>query len=242
MKYIIKKINFLNNIKKKLNNLNERNEWVKKQIESLPKGSSILDAGCGSQRYKYLCKELNYFSQDFGKYKKDEKKTIGIDSRGLKNFENYSYGDLDYVGDIWDIKEDNEKFDAILCTEVLEHIPYPIETIKEFSRLLKKGGILILTAPSNCLRHMDPFFFSSGFSDRWYEKFLPLNKFEIEELVQVGDYYRWIATEIGRTAMTHSLVSKILLFPAFIYFFYKKKNKFSINTLAEGYHIRAKKL
>ena len=241
MKNIINKVNFLENIKHKLNNLNERDKWVKKQIKSLPKGSLILDAGCGSQRYKHLCKELNYFSQDFGQYKKDQKKTIG--SRFLKkNNEDYSYGKLDYVGDVWSISEENEKFDAILCTEVLEHIPYPIETIKEFSRLIKKGGVLILTAPSNCLRHMDPFFFSSGFSDRWYEKFLPLYQFEIEELTQVGDYYRWIATEIGRTAMTHSIISKILLFPAFIYFFNKKKNKFSINTLAEGYHIRAKKL
>ena len=42
------------------------------------------------------------------------------------------------MGDIWDIKEKNNVFDAILCTEVFEHIPYPNETIKEFSRLLKK--------------------------------------------------------------------------------------------------------
>jgi SAM-dependent methyltransferase len=76
----------------------------------------------------------------------------------------------------------------ILCTEVFEHIPYPIETLKEFSRLLKKDGKLLLTAPSNCLRHMDPYFFYSGFSDRWYEKFLNDNGFELESIEAVGDY------------------------------------------------------
>lgn len=242
MKNMIKKIPFFKNLAKKLNTLNERNDWVKQQIGSLAEGSSILDAGCGSQRYKYLCDKLNYYAQDFGEYKKDKITIIGNDSRGLKNDDVYKYGNLDYIGDIWDIKEKNEKFDAILCTEVLEHIPYPIQTITEFARLLKPGGILILTAPSNCLRHMDPYFFSSGYSDRWYEKFLPLNSFKIEEIKHVGDYYRWLATEIGRTAMTHSIFSKIILLPAFLYYFNKKKTTSSVNTLVEGYHIRARKI
>jgi len=71
-----------------------------------------------------------------------------------------------------EVGEKDGFFDAILCTEVFEHIPFPIETTKEFARLLKPGGKLILTAPANCLRHMDPYFFYSGFSDRFFEKIL----------------------------------------------------------------------
>ena len=51
----------------------------------------------------------------------------------------YVYGLLDYVGDIWNIDAPDGEFDCILCTEVFEHIPYPIETLNEFSRLLKNG-------------------------------------------------------------------------------------------------------
>lgn len=120
----------------------------------------------------------------------------------------YSYGKLDYVGDIWQIEESAEAFDTILCTEVLEHIPYPVETIKEFRRLLKPHGILILTAPSNCLRHMDPYFYYSGFSDRWFKKILPENNFEIQKLEAIGDYYRWLMVEMFRTAKTHSFLSR----------------------------------
>ena len=39
------------------------------------------------------------------------------------------YGELDYVGDIWDIKE-LPIFDVVLCTEVLEYVPRPQDALK----------------------------------------------------------------------------------------------------------------
>ena len=121
------------------------------------------------------------------------------------------------------------------------HKVFPNETLKEFSRLLKPGGTLILTAPSACLRHMDPYFFYSGFSDRWYEKFLADNGFEVQEISPVGDYYSWLGVEMHRTRKTHGIIAKVVLFPAFIYFFSKKKTRASIDTLCMGYHVLAKK-
>jgi len=52
----------------------------------------------------------------------------------------YQYGKLDYVGDIWNIDVADNTFDAVLCTEVFEHIPYPNDTVAELSRLIKPGG------------------------------------------------------------------------------------------------------
>ncbi len=88
---------------------------------------------------------------------------------------------------------------------------------------------------------MDPYFFYSGFSDRWYEKFLQDNGFEIKVISPVGDYYSWLSVEMARTGLTHSIVAKVLLFPAFIYFFHKKKTKVSTDTLCMGYHVLATK-
>ncbi len=154
----------------------------------------------------------------------------------------YQYGTLDYVGDVWNIDEKPDTFDAILCTEVFEHIPLPIETVKEFRPLLKPGGILILTAPSNCLRHMDPYFFYTGFSDRWFEKILKESGFEIKSIKPVGDYYSWLSVEIARTAWTQSLIAKVMLFAAFLYYYNKMKTNVTVDTLCMGYHVVAEKI
>ncbi len=165
-----------------------------------------------------------------------------LGSEGVGGATGYQYGHLDYVGDIWKINEVDSTFDAILCTEVLEHIPYPIDTLREFSRLLKKEGKLILTAPANCLRHMDPFYFYSGFSDRWFVRFLNDFGFHVESIEPVGDYYSWLAVELARTARSHSIIAKVLLAPAFLYYYNKQKSDVSVNTLCMGYHVVARRL
>lgn len=244
LKKIFKKLPILNSWLWKLDNTNDRIEFVNHELASLPKGSSILDAGCGSQMFKSACSHLIYKSQDFGQYVTDDKEMMGGQNKEISGEVKpaYKYGDLDYVCDIWDIDEKDKTFDSILCTEVFEHIPYPIETVREFSRLLKKKGKLILTAPSNCLRHMDPYFFYSGFSDRWYEKILTDYGFKILSIEPVGDYYRWLGVEMVRTAMAHSFLAKIILFPSFLYYFSKKPTKLSVDTLCMGYYIVAEKV
>lgn len=239
---ILKKIPFFNNWIKKLDNSNERIDFISKELLSFEKGLKILDAGCGDQMFKKYCSHLIYSSQDFGEYVSDKKQVIdGGNIASTDKRSSYKYGNLDYKGNIWDINEKNDFFDIILCTEVFEHIPYPIETVKEFSRLLKPKGKLILTTPSNSLRHFDPFYFYSGFSDRWFEKILPENNFKILSIKSVGDYYSWLGVEMARTAMSHSIFAKIILLPAFIYYFLKKKTEISINTLCMGYFVIAEK-
>jgi len=239
LKKFLKSFPVFENLRRGLNNQYERDDFVIGELRKLPGRSKILDAGCGSQRYRQYCGHLVYKAQDFGKYTKDEKP--GFVSADQAAESAYSYGTLDYVGDIWQIAEKDESFDAILCTEVLEHIPFPIETIREFRRLLRPGGTLILTAPSNCLRHMDPYFFYTGFSDRWFEKMLADNAFSIERLDAVGDYYRWLAVEAARTAAANTLFAKILLAPAFLYFYNKARTDVSTDTLCMGYHVLARR-
>jgi len=225
-------------IKRKLNNRTQRDEFVRRQLRQLRDGSKLLDAGAGSQAYRPYCSHLRYFAQDFSQYRADEKPGFA-DQMGAGS--GYAYGRMDYVGDIWSIAEQDGFFDAILCTEVFEHIPYPIQTVREFSRLLRPGGTLILTAPSNCLRHMDPYFFYTGFSDRFYERILGEHGFSIRELYPVGDYYRWLGVEMARTAATHSVFAKALLLPGCLYYLAKKSTAKSVNTLCMGYHVVAVK-
>ncbi len=47
-------------------------------------------------------------------------------------------------------------FDTVLCNEVLEHVPEPAILISEAARVLKPGGILILTTPQTWGLHLEP--------------------------------------------------------------------------------------
>ena len=40
-----------------------------------------------------------------------------------------------------------ESFDKVLCTEVLEHIKVDREALREIARILKPGGVLVITVP-----------------------------------------------------------------------------------------------
>lgn len=237
LKKMLGHLPFFKKVNINLNNQYCRDDFIISELNKLPANQLLLDAGCGSQRYRQYCQHLRYKTQDFGKYTTDIKKMIG--RQAATESEPYSYGPIDYVGDIWNVGAPTGTFDAILCTEVFEHIPYPIETLREFSRLLKKDGKLLLTAPSNCLRHMDPYFFYTGFSDRWYEKFLNDSGFKLESIVAVGDYYQWLAVELARTAAVGSIFTKLTLAPAFLFYYLKNKTDISVNTLCMGYHVVA---
>jgi len=52
------------------------------------------------------------------------------------------------VGSVLDIPFENEYFDIVLSTEVIEHTPDPKRAVYEMQRVLKKDGILVLTVPN----------------------------------------------------------------------------------------------
>jgi SAM-dependent methyltransferase len=50
-------------------------------------------------------------------------------------------------------------FSAVLCTEVLEHLPKPARTLSEAFRVLAPGGYLVLTTPFMYHAHQRPYDF-----------------------------------------------------------------------------------
>ena len=174
-------------------NINEENRqvWLKKILSDLPQGARILDAGAGELRNRPFCGHLRYVSQDFCRYEG------AGDGRGLQ-IGKWDTSRIDLVCDIAAIPEPDVSFDAILCSEVLEHIPDPTKALDEFARLLKPGGKLILTAPFASLVHFAPYHYCSGFSRYWYEHHLPQRGFQIEELTPNGDWFAYCQQELMR--------------------------------------------
>lgn len=52
-------------------------------------------------------------------------------------------------GDITEIKFPADTFDGIVCGEVLEHVSDDKRVVREFNRVLKKGGVCVVTVPTN---------------------------------------------------------------------------------------------
>lgn len=66
---------------------------------------------------------------------------------------------IDVVGDITHTGFDDASFDTIISTQVFEHIPAPWEAVREIRRLLRPGGMAIVSAPFINPYHADPYDF-----------------------------------------------------------------------------------
>jgi len=77
----------------------------------------------------------------------------------------------------------DEQFDFVICTQVFEYLPDPGMAVGEIQRVLRKGGVLFLSAPAVFLRD----------NDKEYWRFLPeslrylLREFETVEVVPEGN-------------------------------------------------------
>ncbi len=172
---------------------NEENRiaWVRGALQKIPQGSRILDAGAGERKYERYCSHLDYVAQDFAQY--DGKG----DGAGLQAG-SWDQTRIDIVSDITSIPEPDGSFDALMCIEVLEHLPNPGNAIAEFARLIKPGGHLILTAPFCSLTHQAPFHFYSGFNRYFYSRLLADAGFSIEDLQENGNFFHYLGQEVRR--------------------------------------------
>lgn len=187
-------------------NLATREAWLSRTLATIPAGSRILDAGAGELKYKPLCAHLDYVSQDFAQYDGSG------DGQGLQTG-TWDQTRLDIISDIISIPEPDASFDAIMCIEVLEHIPAPVDALRELARLLKPGGVLLVTAPFCSLTHFAPYFFQTGYSRYFYEYWLSEFNLEIEDMQWNGNYFEYLAQELRRLPSVMSQYTERRILP-----------------------------
>jgi ubiquinone/menaquinone biosynthesis C-methylase UbiE len=113
----------------------------------LEAGSSVLDMGCGEGRHTiglFVDQRINAFGFDLSI------KDLNIARERLKDFpieEDNNSSCLFGVTNIVRLPFLEGTYDAVICSEVLEHVDSPKESIKELIRVLKPGGILALSVP-----------------------------------------------------------------------------------------------
>jgi ubiquinone/menaquinone biosynthesis C-methylase UbiE len=218
-----------------------RNKWVAEKAKEIPKGSSVIDVGAGECAYKHLFQHCDYKAQDFCQYSGT---TEGTQQEG------WEYGLIDYVSDIDNIPVPDKSFDVALCTEVLEHVPKPIEALKEIGRMLKTGGILYLSAPLGSGLHQQPFHFYGGYTPHFYNKFLVEFGFEIIEIKPIGGLFKHVGQELHRVGrvLIDRKSRRFTFFHKFIFmnwlprYLAKLENDILIDEFTVGYLIKARKI
>lgn len=170
-------------------NRENRDRWVGMQAARLAPGARVLDVGAGSCFYRPLFSHTKYETQDFEKLRDEQCRANG-------------YGQIDYVCDATQIPVSDAYFDVVLCTEVLEHLPEPILAIKEFARILKPGGQLLLTAPLGSGIHQEPYHYYGGFTPYWYQTFLPQYGFTDVQIEPNAGSFKYFSQEALRFLIT----------------------------------------
>jgi SAM-dependent methyltransferase len=112
----------------------------------------ILDIGSGEGFFKFffdaLCDEkIEWHGIEIWKERAEFCRHIG-----------YKIEEVNLEKD--DLPFDNEQFDVVLASHVIEHLPDPVRIIREMCRVLKIGGILLVATPTKppLVAEIDAFF------------------------------------------------------------------------------------
>lgn len=122
-------------------------QMVGEELKSAEKGVSILEVGCARGAILFWLNELygsahtlrlvgldiNPHFVRFGKRRKE-----------LREVHNLSF----FVADGETLPFHDESFKILICSETIEHFPDPEKGLREFYRVLKKGGMALLTTPN----------------------------------------------------------------------------------------------
>lgn len=118
----------------------KRLQFILKNISSrLTPGSKILDIGCGNGVISMHLGSLGFQVLGIDVSDKTIKTAIQQNSQPTVTFQQKSAEALSKEG---------QSFDAIICSEVLEHLEDPGELLGKIYTILNKDGILIATVPN----------------------------------------------------------------------------------------------
>jgi len=112
----------------------------------VPTGALLLDVGCGYKPWATALPECT---------------TIGVDYSA-----EWSSADALASGDALPFCDNT--FDALICSEVLEHTRNPRGVVEELRRVCKPGAVLYVTSPMTFHEHGIPYDFQR-FTRYWYK-------------------------------------------------------------------------
>lgn len=139
----------------------------------------VLDVGGGSF-YKYVRRRIPGVARWI---------TLDPDATGLASDDDPRHVNL--VGDGCNLCFPGDTFDAVLNSQVLEHVMEPLRMVAEVARVLKPGGYAIFLVPQTACVHLIPHCYSN-FTIYWIRRALRENNLAIVEEAALGGFWRTI--------------------------------------------------
>ncbi|MBC5838492.1 class I SAM-dependent methyltransferase [Flavobacterium muglaense] len=187
------------------------NFLIRKSIQKAIKSNasklegSLLDFGCGTKPYKKLFVNV--------------KEYLGVDYKIEGREQNYSEVDAFYDGK--NIPFENEKFDSLLCTEVLEHVFNIDELLVEFHRVLKNDGLAIITTPFMWEEHEMPYDFAR-YTTPALKYLYERNGFKVIDHFKTGNYieviFQFNLNYIKNILPNNKVLRQFFLLPFILFF------------------------
>ena len=137
-------------------------------------GSRVLDAGAGDAPYRIYFEHARYVAVDFA----------ATDYHGFQG--------LDAICSVEALPFPDGSFDAVLCTEVLEHVPDPAQVLREFKRVTRPGGRVFITVPQSWEIHEAPYDFYR-YTSYGLRSLITRSGLEVAELDARGGFFTMLA-------------------------------------------------
>ncbi|MGO8822764.1 MAG: class I SAM-dependent methyltransferase [Desulfomonilaceae bacterium] len=151
-----------------------------------------LDVGCGSKPY-----ERHFNAKEY----------IGIEIEGRNKD-----ADFHYDGSIFPFGD--EEFDSVVASQVLEHVFNPKEFLSEINRVLRPGGVFLITVPFVWDEHEQPYDYAR-YSSFGLIHLVQNHGFEIVESRKSTDdvraLFQMINTYIYKKTVTNNNLLNLLL-------------------------------
>lgn len=179
----------------------------------MQKNNVILDAGCGIGLYSLtLAKRgCTVHGIDTDKEKINSAKKL---AHSL-NVDTVSFD----TADLCQLPIENERYDRIICSDVIEHINDDDIAVSELARVLKKGGILVLSVPSimSLSKKMEDQF---GHARQGYTKdqLIPLierNGLKVEQCIGYCRAFGLLAWKLNRKCFWSKILTALMFYPLY---------------------------
>jgi len=141
--------------------------FIKRYYSGSTHRPQILDIGCGTGAMAEEVKGIgSYYGLDVSREAVDFCERRGIENIGLGDVRNIPYGE--------------NTFDFVLALDVIEHVDDDFLAVKEIRRVLRPGGITIITVPA--------FKFLWGPTDVFFHHYRRYRLVELESLLKGNNF------------------------------------------------------